>query len=122
MGDERDNVKLGAFDGSDLKEYVKGQCEIMEDAGRHIEMIMEEYSQVSERFADIELYENAPDNLKDQIAKQAELVDNLAVDRRILKNSESSCLIMHITEWTCMHRNFLRVLGLYSSRKHIMRQ
>ena len=89
VGDERDNVKLGAFDGSDLKEYVKGQCEIMEDAGRHIEMIMEEYSQVSERFADIELYENAPDNLKDQIAKQAELVDNLAVDRRILKNSES---------------------------------
>ena len=42
MGDERDNVKLGSFDGSDLKEYVKGQCEIMEDAGRHIEMIMEE--------------------------------------------------------------------------------
>jgi len=34
VGDERDNVKLGAFDGSDLKEYVKGQCEIMEDAGR----------------------------------------------------------------------------------------
>ena len=50
VGDERDNVKLGSFDGSDLKEYVKGQCEIMEDAGRHIEMIMEEYSQVSERF------------------------------------------------------------------------
>ena len=89
VGDERDNVKLGSFDGSDLKEYVKGHCEIMEDAGRHIEMIMEEYSQVSERFADIELYENAPDNLKDQIAEQAELVDNLAVDRRILKNSES---------------------------------
>ena len=44
VGDERDNVKLGAFDRSDLKEYVKGQCEIMEDAGRHIEMIMEEYS------------------------------------------------------------------------------
>ena len=82
-------VHIGAFGREDLRDYIRGQCEIMEDAGRHVENAMQEYSIVTERFSDIELFESAPDNLKQEISETAESVDNLAVDRRILKNSES---------------------------------
>lgn len=87
--DRPQKVHIGAFGREDLRDYIRGQCEIMEDAGRHAENAMEEYSIVTERFSDIELFESAPDNLKQEISETAESVDNLAVDRRILKNSES---------------------------------
>ena len=87
--DRPQKVQIGAFGREDLRDYIRGQCEIMEDAGRHAENAMEEYSIVTERFSDIELFESAPDNLKQEISETAESVDNLAVDRRILKNSES---------------------------------
>lgn len=84
-----EKVHISSFDRNDMKEYIKGQCEIMEDAGRHTQDIMEEYGVVTERFSDIELFESAPDVLKQEIADAAEVADNLAVDRRILKNSDS---------------------------------
>ena len=38
----------------------------METAIHNIDRIMDDYNEITEEFADIELYENAPENLKNQ--------------------------------------------------------
>ncbi len=84
-----ERVEISNYSSEDMNNYVIGQCEIMEEAIRHIDAAMEQYSDVAEHFADIEKLEEAPDVLKQQIAVEAERVDNLTVDRRIYKASEN---------------------------------
>lgn len=84
-----ENVNLSYFSEPDMIEYIRGQCEVMEGATRHIDEVMVEYNNITEHFKDIELFENAPDVLKQQIAYLAEKVDNLTVDRRIVKSGEA---------------------------------
>ncbi len=84
-----ENVNLSHFSQPDMIEYIRDQCEIMEDATHHIDDVMLEYNIITEHFSDIELFENAPDILKVQIADAAERVDNLLVDRRIVKSGEA---------------------------------
>ena len=85
--DER--VVIDNFNKEDISNYVKSQCEVMEEAAKHIDMAREQYEIVTEHFNDIELFEAAPDSLKKQIEAEAEIVDNLLVDRRIFKASEN---------------------------------
>lgn len=84
-----ENVNLSHFSQPDMIEYIRGQCEVMEDATKHIDEVMLEYNNITEHFSDIELFENAPDILKNQIAEMAERVDNLMIDRRIVKSGEA---------------------------------
>lgn len=84
-----ENVNLSYFSEPDMVEYIRDQCEVMEEATRHIDEVMLEYNNITEHFADIELYENAPDVLRRQIADAAERVDNLLIDRRIVKSGEA---------------------------------
>lgn len=84
-----ENVNLSYFSEPDMIEYIRGQCEVMEDATHHIDEVMVEYNNITEHFKDIELFENAPEVLKQQIAYLAEKVDNLTVDRRIVKSGEA---------------------------------
>lgn len=84
-----ENVNLLYFSEPDMIEYIRGQCEVMEDATHHIDEVMIEYNNITEHFKDIELFENAPEVLKQQIAYLAEKVDNLTVDRRIVKSGEA---------------------------------
>ena len=84
-----ENINLSHFSEPDMIEYIRGQCEVMECATRHIDEVMVEYNNITEHFKDIELFENAPDVLKQQIAYLAEKVDNLTVDRRIVKSGEA---------------------------------
>ena len=84
-----ENVNLSYFSEPDMIEYIRGQCEVMEDATHHIDEVMVEYNNITEHFKDIELFENAPEVLKQQIAYMAEKVDNLTVDRRIVKSGEA---------------------------------
>ena len=84
-----ENVNLSYFSEPDMIEYIRGQCEVMEDATHHIDEVMVEYNNITEHFKDIELFENAPEVLKQQIAFLAEKVDNLTVDRRIVKSGEA---------------------------------
>ena len=84
-----ENVNLLYFSEPDIIEYIRGQCEVMEDATHHIDEVMIEYNNITEHFKDIELFENAPEVLKQQIAYLAEKVDNLTVDRRIVKSGEA---------------------------------
>lgn len=84
-----ENINLSHFSEPDMIEYIRGQCEVMEGATRHIDEVMVEYNNITEHFKDIELFENAPDVLKQQIAYLAEKVDNLTVDRRIVKSGEA---------------------------------
>lgn len=84
-----ENVNLLYFSEPDMIEYIRGQCEVMEDATHHIDEVMVEYNNITEHFKDIELFENAPEVLKQQIAYLAEKVDNLTVDRRIVKSGEA---------------------------------
>ena len=83
-----ETVHTVLYDKEAAKEYVRSQCEIMEEASEHIELAMEEYNIVTERFSDIQLIETAPDNIRKNIVETAERVDNLTVDRRIFKSGE----------------------------------
>jgi hypothetical protein len=84
-----ENVNLSRFSQPDMMEYIRDQCEIMEDATHHIDEVMLEYNNITEHFSDIELFENAPDILKAQIEEAAERVDNLLIDRRIVQSGEA---------------------------------
>lgn len=83
-----DNFTVTDFKYDDMLQFVHGQCEIMETAIHNIDRIMDDYNEVTEEFADIELYENAPENLKNQVTYYAEYVDSLTVDRKIITDSE----------------------------------
>jgi len=83
-----EQVHINSFTYNDMMQFIRGQCEIMEDALHHIDRLMDSYNELSEEFSDIELYENAPDNLKESVSYYAEYVDSLTVDRRILASAE----------------------------------
>ena len=83
-----EEVNTDLYDKESAKEYVRNQCEIMEEAAGHIELAMEEYNIVTEHFSDIQLIETAPDNIRKKIIETAERVNNLTVDRRIFKSGE----------------------------------
>lgn len=89
IGNISQRVVIDNFNREDVSNYVKSQCEVMEESARHIDMAKEQYEIVTEHFNDIELFEAAPEGLKKQIEAEAELVDNLLVDRRIFKAGES---------------------------------
>lgn len=84
-----ERVEISNYSSEEINNYVIGQCEIMEESVRHIDMAMEQYTDVAEHFADIEKLDEAPEPIKKQIAAEAERVDNLTVDRRIYKSSEN---------------------------------
>lgn len=77
--------KLGTHD---MEVYVKQQCDIMEEAAGHIENVRAEYEAVTEEFNDIQLIDEAPQDIKDKIVSCAEIIDSMMVDRRILKSTE----------------------------------
>lgn len=77
--------KLGTHD---MEVYVRQQCDIMEEAAGHIENVRAEYEAVTEEFNDIQLIDEAPQDIKDKIVSCAEIIDSMMVDRRILKSTE----------------------------------
>lgn len=81
-----EKVDFNNYSKDDVCNYVKSQCEIMEEAVKNIDMAMEQYTDVAEHFADIEKLEAAPEVMRKQIEAEAERVDNLTVDRRIYKS------------------------------------
>lgn len=83
-----ETVNLDRFKGQDVENYVKEQCDIMEEAAAYIETARQEYESVTEHFSDVQIIENAPEPLRDQISAAAEMVDSLTIDRRIFKASE----------------------------------
>lgn len=83
-----ETVNLDKFKGQDIENYVKEQCDMMEEAASYMESAREEYDIVTEHFADIQAIEEAPENLRQLISSKAELVDSLTIDRRIFKSSE----------------------------------
>lgn len=84
----KEPVDVRKFGTHDLETYVRQQCEIMEEAAGYIEGIKAEYEAVTEDFNDIQLIDDAPADIKNKIVSCAEIIDNMMVDRRILKSSE----------------------------------
>lgn len=84
-----DRVNTEGFKAYDIEKYVKEQCDIMEEASNYIENAKAEYESVSDYFNDIQIIEEAPEDIREQIRMSAEMVDNLAVDRRIFKSTEN---------------------------------
>ena len=60
----------------------------MEEAAGYIESVKSEYEAVTEDFNDIQLIDEAPEDIKNKIVSCAEIIDNMMVDRIILKSSE----------------------------------
>lgn len=83
-----ETVYIDKFKGQDIENYVKEQCDIMEEAAAYIENARQEYEAVTERFSDIQAIDEAPESLRKEILDAAETVDSLTIDRRIFKSSE----------------------------------
>ena len=83
-----EEVDVKKFKTSDIELYVKSQCDIMEEAATYVENARAEYEAVTEQYNDIQLIEGAPDSVRNKLARAAEVVDTMAVDRRIYKTSE----------------------------------
>lgn len=83
-----ETVNLDKFKQQDIEGFVKGQCDIMEEAAAHIEAAKNEYDCVTEYFLDIQKIEESPKAIQEQISFLAERVDSLSVDRRMYRNSE----------------------------------
>lgn len=83
-----ETVYIDKFKGQDIENYVKEQCDIMEEAAAYMENARQEYEAVTERFSDIQAIDEAPEPLKKEILDAAEEVDSLTIDRRIFKSSE----------------------------------
>ena len=60
----------------------------MEEAATHVENAKAEYEAVTEEYNDIQIMEEAPTQIRDKILSCAETIDNMMVDRRILKSTE----------------------------------
>ncbi len=80
-----DNINISGFTGTEVGSFVKSQCDICEEASRYIENAKVEYDSVTDYYEDIQKIENAPDDIKRELIMAADRVDNLSVDRRILK-------------------------------------
>lgn len=87
--EKAEEVDVNLFQRTDLKKYITSQCEIMEEATSHVDEAMEEYSDVTEYFTDIQKIEQAPDNIKENIENLARRVNDLSVDRRISKTNHN---------------------------------
>lgn len=83
------DIKPAGFSGSEIGNFVKSQCDIMEEASRYIENAKVEYESVTDYYEDIQKIENAPDNIKQHLMYAADRVDNLSVDRRILNTPDN---------------------------------
>lgn len=74
---------------TDVQNYIKNQCDIMDDAAKEITKIQKEYDEVKNYFSDIQIIETAPDEIRDEINRTALTVAELVVDRRIYKSGEN---------------------------------
>lgn len=83
-----DSVNIKDFSTHDIEVYVREQCDIMEEAATHVENAKAEYEAVTEEYNDIQIMEEAPTQIRDKILSCAETIDNMMVDRRILKSTE----------------------------------
>lgn len=84
-----DQTMLTGYSRRDIEKYIKSQCDVMEDASRHIDIAKEEYSVVTSYFSDIQLIETAPDNIASNIKMLADTISELTVDRRIFQSTEN---------------------------------
>lgn len=97
--DEEDNIKIEPkqldevdtqlYNAEEIKSFIHGQCEVMEEASSHVEMAMEEYENVTQHFSDIQVIEELPPEIHSRIVNCAERVDNITVDRKVFRNQDS---------------------------------
>lgn len=86
---ELESVDTAGFSGTEIGGFVKSQCDICEEAARFIENAKVEYESVTDYYEDIQKIENAPEDIKRELIMAADRVDNLSVDRRILKTPDN---------------------------------
>lgn len=84
-----EHIDTAGFTGTEIGGFIKSQCDICEEATRYIENAKVEYDSVTDYYEDIQKIENAPEDMKRQLIMAADRVDNLAVDRRILKTPDN---------------------------------
>ena len=82
-------TNMAGMSVSEVGSFVKSQCDICDEAARYIENAKVEYDSVTDYYEDIQKIENAPDDIRRELLMAADRVDNLSVDRRILKTPDN---------------------------------
>ena len=78
-----ERINLSKFKKKDIEKYINSQCDILSETSKYIDQAKEEYSVVTSYSSDIQLIEAAPENIRKNIAKCAETISGLTVDRKI---------------------------------------
>ena len=104
--DDIESVDTEGFTGTEVGGFIKSQCDICGEAARYIENARVEYESVTDYYEDIQRIEGAPDDIKRELIMAADMVDNLSVDRRILKHPTINCQTGHTGTWKPMKMIF----------------
>lgn len=86
---KHERLNLSKYSKSDIQKYVTSQCDMLNEASKYIDDSKEEYSVVTSYFSDIQLIDNAPVNIKKNIAHVAQTIVTLSVDRKIYHSTEN---------------------------------
>lgn len=82
-----EHVNLSRYSKADIHKFINSQCDILNDASRHIDELKEEYTAVTSYISDIQLIEAAPAGVKKNINSLAERIAFLTVDRKIVHST-----------------------------------
>lgn len=87
------DVRLEEIDFSKLSaeernRYVEEQCQAILECNRNVEQAKRDYKTISSYFADIQIIESQPENVRDRITYLAKCIADLTVDRKMLFTGE----------------------------------
>lgn len=87
------DTKLEEIDFSKLSfeersRYVEEQCAAIVECNNNVENAKREYKTISSYFADIQIIENQPKDVRDRITSLAKTIADLSVDRKMLFTGE----------------------------------
>ena len=81
-------IDFARFNQNDIGNYVRSQCEAIEDLMKFSKESQSEYEAVTDYFTDIQIIDSAPENTKEILSHKAKIIADLTVDRRIYQTSE----------------------------------
>lgn len=83
-----EKVDFSKLSADDRNRYVEEQCEVIVDCNNNVDAAKREYKTVSSYFADIQIIEEQPEEVKDKITYKARSIVELGVDRKMLFTGE----------------------------------
>lgn len=83
-----EDVDFSKLSYEERSRYVEEQCAAIVECNNNVENAKKEYKTISSYFADIQIIESQPDDVRDRITGLAKTIADLSVDRKMLFTGE----------------------------------